>query len=82
MDAHRSEGAGERAAAREVCDLRIWTLTSGMDAATVHVIIHGGDVDEHGILHQMRHTLPRKCGVTLPRIHFEPEVHIENPAGF
>lgn len=66
----------------EVCDLRIWTLTSGIEAATVQVIVDDGDVDGHGILDQMRHTPPEKCGVTHPTIHMEPEGHIEDPVGF
>ncbi|CCH87083.1 Cation efflux system protein czcD [Modestobacter italicus] len=67
---------------KEVHDLHIWTLTSGMEAATVHIVVNDADVDWHGVLDQTRHILMEEYGVTHPTIQLEPEEHIEQPAGF
>jgi len=67
---------------KEVHDLHIWTLTSGMEAATVHIVVDDGDVDWHGILDQTRDILMKKYGVTHPTIQLEPDEHIEEPVGF
>ena len=67
---------------KEVHDLHIWTLTSGMEAATVHIVVDEGDVDWHGILDQTRDILMTGYGVTHPTIQLEPDEHIEDPVGF
>lgn len=67
---------------KEVHDLHIWTLTSGMEAATVHIVVDDGDVDWHGILDQTRDILRTGYGVTHPTIQLEPDEHIEEPVGF
>ncbi len=66
---------------REVHDLHIWTVTSGMEAATAHVVIDE-DADWHGILDQARTTLSDRYGVTHPTIQLEPPDHVEEPVGF
>lgn len=67
---------------KEVHDLHIWTLTSGMEAATVHIVVDDVDVDWHGILDQSRDILMTGYGVTHPTIQLEPDEHIEEPVGF
>ncbi|WP_336031932.1 cation diffusion facilitator family transporter [Geodermatophilus sp. FMUSA9-8] len=67
---------------KEVHDLHIWTLTSGMEAATVHVVVDDVDVDWHGILDQTRDILMTRYGVTHPTIQLEPDEHVEEPVGF
>ncbi|WP_177344585.1 cation transporter [Tersicoccus phoenicis] len=63
-------------------DLHIWTLTSGMEAATVHIVVDDVEVDWHSILDQARDILRKKYGVTHPTIQLEPDEHIEEPVGF
>lgn len=67
---------------KEVHDLHIWTLTSGMEAATVHIVVDDVDVDWHGILDQTRDILMTRYGVTHPTIQLEPHEHVEEPVGF
>lgn len=67
---------------KEVHDLHIWTLTSGLEAATVHVVVDDEDVDWHGILDQARQVLMTGYGVTHPTIQLEPDEHVEEPVGF
>lgn len=67
---------------KEVHDLHIWTLTSGMEAATVHIVVDDVEVDWHSILDQARDILMKKYGVTHPTIQLEPDEHIEEPVGF
>ncbi|MCF6744981.1 cation transporter [Blastococcus sp. KM273128] len=67
---------------KEVHDLHIWTVTSGMEAATVHVVVDDLDVDWHGVLDQTRDILVTRYGVTHPTIQLEPDEHIEEPVGF
>ncbi|EGX54481.1 hypothetical protein SZN_37738, partial [Streptomyces zinciresistens K42] len=66
---------------REVHDLHIWTLTSGMEAATAHVVIED-DADWHTVLDRTRQLLAERYGVTHPTIQIEPAEHVEEPAGF
>jgi cobalt-zinc-cadmium efflux system protein len=67
---------------KEVHDLHIWTLTSGMEAATVHIVVDDVDVEWHGVLDQARDILRTGYGVTHPTIQLEPDEHIEEPVGF
>ncbi|ALV33199.1 cation diffusion facilitator family transporter [Streptomyces sp. CdTB01] len=66
---------------REVHDLHIWTLTSGMEAATAHVVIENG-ADWHAVLDRTRQILAERYGVTHPTVQIEPAEHVEDPAGF
>ena len=80
VDAAAAELAGIPGV-REVHDLHIWTLTSGMEAATVHIVVDA-DVDWHSVLDQTRHILTDTYRVTHPTIQLEPGEHIEEPVGF
>ena len=64
---------------RAVHDLHIWTVTSGIEAASVHVVVED-DVDWHAVLDRTRQILTENYGVTHPTIQLEPEAHIEQPA--
>ena len=66
---------------REVHDLHIWTLTSGMEAATVHIVVED-DATWHRVLDQTRRILTEKYAVTHPTIQLEPADHVEAPVGF
>lgn len=66
---------------REVHDLHIWTLTSGMEAASVHLVVDD-DVDWHQVLDATRDVLQQRYGVTHPTIQLEPAGHVEESVGF
>ncbi|MGA5215269.1 cation diffusion facilitator family transporter [Streptomyces cinereoruber] len=65
----------------EVHDLHIWTLTSGMEAASAHIVIKDG-ADWHAVLDESRRILAKGYGVTHPTIQVEPIDHTEEAAGF
>lgn len=65
----------------EVHDLHIWTITSGMEAATAHIVI-ADDADWHSVLDRSRQILAESYGVTHPTIQLEPADHVEESAGF
>ncbi|WP_328967469.1 cation diffusion facilitator family transporter [Streptomyces sp. NBC_00239] len=65
----------------QVHDLHIWTITSGMEAASAHVVIKDG-ADWHAVLDQSRQILAERYRVTHPTIQVEPADHTEEPAAF
>ncbi|MFH8257591.1 cation diffusion facilitator family transporter [Streptomyces roseolus] len=65
----------------QVHDLHIWTITSGMEAASAHVVIKEG-ADWHAVLDRSREILAETYGVTHPTIQVEPASHREQPPGF
>nr|WP_237708414.1 cation diffusion facilitator family transporter [Mycobacterium marinum] len=58
-----------------VHDLHIWTITSGMEAATVHLVVPRS-LDWHRVLDTARDILA-DYGVTHPTIQVEPVDHVE-----
>lgn len=58
----------------DVHDLHIWTVTSGMESATGHVVI-ATPTDLHPVLDRTRDLLRDKYGVTHTTIQCEPEDH-------
>ena len=48
---------------REVHDVHAWTITSGFDAVSVHVIAAPG-IDQHALLHRLEEVLQAQFGVT------------------
>jgi cobalt-zinc-cadmium efflux system protein len=60
----------------DVHDLHIWTLTSGMESATGHVVIADPD-DLHPVLDAVCALLREKYGVTHLTIQCEPQDHRE-----
>ncbi|MGQ0631535.1 MAG: cation diffusion facilitator family transporter [Sporichthyaceae bacterium] len=61
-----------------VHDLHIWTVTDGIESASVHVVI-AEDTDWHGVLDASRDLLATSYGVTHPTIQVEPHDHEETP---
>lgn len=57
-----------------VHDLHVWTLTSDMDAASVHLITHE-DVDPHPVLDAARAILQDDYGISHATFQVEPESH-------
>lgn len=59
-----------------VHDLHIWTVTDGIESASVHVVI-AEDADWHDVLDSARDVLAREYGVTHATIQVEPHDHNE-----
>lgn len=58
----------------EVHDLHLWTLTSGMDVASAHLVTPpGGDL--HGVLDRARHLLSAHYGIEHATLQVEPSDH-------
>lgn len=62
----------------DVHDLHVWTVTSGMDTASGHVVLAEG-TDYHGVLDRVSVVLAEDYGVTHATIQCEPADHIEHP---
>ena len=58
----------------DVHDLHVWTLTSGMDVATVHLMYRAGG-DHHGVLDRARALLEDEYGITHATLQVEPDDH-------
>jgi cobalt-zinc-cadmium efflux system protein len=58
----------------DVHDLHVWTLTSGMDVASAHLMTRVG-VDQHGVLDQARSLLAERHGIDHATVQVEPEDH-------
>lgn len=61
----------------DVHDLHIWTVTSGMESASGHVVIASPN-DLHPVLDRTRDLLRDRYGVTHSTIQCEPEDHDED----
>ncbi|MEU6785853.1 cation diffusion facilitator family transporter [Nonomuraea angiospora] len=59
---------------RDVHDLHLWTLTSGMNVATAHLVTVDPK-DHHAILDQARDLLLRRHGVAHATLQVEPADH-------
>lgn len=60
-----------------VHDLHVWTITSGRDALSTHVVQASG-ADSAGILHQLQHKIPETFGIEHLTIQIEtPEMREE-----
>ncbi len=55
-------------------DVHVWTLTSGMEVATAHLMIRA-DVDPHGVLDRARDLLTERYHVEHATLQVEPETH-------
>ncbi|MEU7004111.1 hypothetical protein [Nonomuraea sp. NPDC046570] len=59
---------------REVHDLHRWTLTSGMNVATAHLVTRDQG-DGHAVLDQARDLLRQRHGVAHATLQVEPADH-------
>ncbi|WP_326638032.1 cation diffusion facilitator family transporter [Streptosporangium sp. NBC_01755] len=59
---------------RDVHDLHLWTLTSGMNVATAHLVTTDQS-DNHAVLDQARDLLRRRHGVAHATLQVEPAAH-------
>lgn len=58
----------------DVHDLHLWTLTSGMEVASAHLMVTVG-TDSHRILDQARHLLQEGYGIAHATLQVEPADH-------
>jgi cobalt-zinc-cadmium efflux system protein len=58
----------------DVHDLHAWTLTSGLDVASVHVRLAPG-ADAHDVLHAVEGTLTSEHGMSRTTVQLEPATH-------
>jgi cobalt-zinc-cadmium efflux system protein len=58
----------------EAHDLHVWTITSGMDAMSVHLQVHP-DSDTHAVLDQARDLLRDQHHITHATVQIEPTEH-------
>ncbi|MBI2708455.1 MAG: cation transporter [Actinobacteria bacterium] len=61
-----------------VHDLHVWTLTSGMDAASGHVVVADG-ADHHGVLDRVTGVLTDEYGIAHTTIQCETADHDDRP---
>ncbi len=59
---------------RDVHDLHVWTLTSGMNVATAHLVTDEG-VDSHTVLDRAREVMRTTFGVEHATLQVEPDTH-------
>jgi cobalt-zinc-cadmium efflux system protein len=65
---------GSLAGVVDVHDLHVWTLTSGMDAASVHLVITES-TDHHAVLDQARDLLVTRYEIGHATLQVEPSDH-------
>lgn len=58
----------------DVHDLHLWTLTSGMEVATVHLVVAPG-VDPHPVLDAAQELLESRYGIAHATVQTEPTDH-------
>jgi cobalt-zinc-cadmium efflux system protein len=58
----------------DVHDLHVWTLTSGMEIVSAHLMV-GAQADSHGVLDRARALLIDRYGVEHATLQVEPEDH-------
>lgn len=58
----------------DVHDLHVWTLTSEMDVATVHIMTSEG-ADSHRVLDRARDILETEYGIPHATLQVEPDTH-------
>ena len=58
----------------DVHDLHVWTLTSDMDVASVHLMV-GNATDHHHVLDEARDMLRERYGIGHATLQVEPEDH-------
>ena len=75
MDPDEVAGAlGAVAGVQEVHDLHVWTLTSGMNVATAHLVT-AQSTDAHAVLDDARQVMRSRFGVEHATLQVEPDTH-------
>jgi len=63
-----------------ICDMHIWTLTSGLDSMSVHVIVEE-DRDDRALLRQVRELVHERFEIDHVTVQIEPEGFEEPDVG-
>ncbi|MDZ7734690.1 MAG: cation diffusion facilitator family transporter [Acidimicrobiia bacterium] len=58
----------------DIHDLHVWTLTSEMESASVHLVIRSG-TDTHGVLDRARQLLQERYDIEHATLQVEPDDH-------
>ncbi|QBI21994.1 cation transporter [Egibacter rhizosphaerae] len=58
----------------DVHDVHVWTLTSGMEVLTAHLVV-ADDAETHAVLDRAREVLAREYGIEHATVQIEPESH-------
>jgi cobalt-zinc-cadmium efflux system protein len=64
-----------------LCDLHVWTVTSGVESMSAHVIVEDGR-DNRALLSTLRERVHERFGIDHVTIQLEPENFHEPTAGF
>jgi cobalt-zinc-cadmium efflux system protein len=64
-----------------VCDLHVWTVTSGVESMSAHVIVADGR-DDRVLLRAVRERVHQRFGIDHMTIQLEPEGFDEPNVGF
>jgi cobalt-zinc-cadmium efflux system protein len=59
----------------DVHHVHVWTLTSGMEVASAHVVLEERSADTHGVLDRARALLDDRFGIEHATIQIEPADH-------
>ena len=59
----------------DIHDLHVWTLTSGMEVASAHLMIEN-DADPHPVLDSARHLLQQDFAINHATLQVEPQSHV------
>ena len=59
----------------DVHDLHVWTLTTDMPVASLHLMVADG-TDPHPVLDQARSLLSDRYGVSHATLQVEPDTHV------
>ena len=70
-----AEGLASLEGVLEVHDLHVWTITSGMDAVSVHLQVRPG-ADTHAVLDRARQRLQERHHVNHATVQVEPSDHV------
>ena len=58
----------------DVHDLHVWTLTSDMEVASVHLMV-GAGTDTHSVLDRARALMQEVHGIDHATLQIEPDTH-------
>jgi cobalt-zinc-cadmium efflux system protein len=59
----------------DVHDLHVWTLTSDMEVASVHLMVCDG-TDTHAVLDRARDVMRSGHGIDHATLQVEPDTHV------
>lgn len=64
-----------------ICDMHVWTVTTGLDSVSAHVVVEEGR-DDRAMLRAVRDLVHARFGIDHVTVQIEPEGFEEPDAGF